>query len=229
MLYRELPKNWVYLDSFYLDRYEVTNRQYKHFCESTGHSPPLQWQNGIYLEEYADYPVVYVSWLDAIAYARWIGKRLPTEQEWEKAARGSNGYQWPWGDRFYPHRANVRENGKNGLMPVGSFPNGANEFGVMDLAGNAWEWIDSDLRPYLGYDEDMFYFPKEYRKVYRGGSFKETGDYARGAFRGDGAVDQIYNNVGFRCANDVPSRQESPAIKNNNPEGTLKHTSVYNK
>jgi len=229
MLFRELPKNWVYLDSFYIDRCEVTNRQYKHFCESTGHSPTLQWQNGTYPEGYDGYPVVYVSWLDANAYARWIGKRLATEEEWEKAARGSNGYQWPWGDRFYPHRANVKENRKNNPMPVGSFPNGANEFGVLDLAGNVWEWVGTNLRPYPGYDEDLFYFPKGYRKVFRGGSFKETGDYARGAFRGDGAVDQIYYNVGFRCANDVPGRRENLVIKNINPEGTLKHTSVYNK
>jgi iron(II)-dependent oxidoreductase len=173
--------------------------------------------------------VVYVSWLDANAYARWIGKHLPAEEEWEKAARGSNGYQWPWGDRFYPYRANVRENRKNGPMPVGSFPNGANEFGVLDLAGNVWEWVDSDLKPYPGYDESLFYFEKGYRKVYRGGSFKETGDYARGAFRGDGAVDQIYYNVGFRCANDVPGQREKLVIENDNPEGTLKHTSGYNK
>ena len=228
LLFRELPKNWVYLDSFYIDRNEVTNRQYKYFCESTGHSPPLQWQDGTYPERYDDYPVVYVSWLDANAYARWIGKRLPTEQEWEKAARGSNGYQWPWGDRFYPHRANVSENGKKGPMPVGSFPNGANEFGVMDLAGNVWEWVETDLRPYPGYEEDLFRFPREYRKVFRGGSFRESGDYARGAFRGDGAVDRLYYNVGFRCTNDILSRRESPVVENNNPEGTLEQTSVYN-
>jgi len=229
LLYRELPKNWVYLDSFYIDRCEVTNRQYKHFCESTGHSPPIQWQNGTYPDGYGDYPVVYVSWLDANSYARWIGKRLPTEEEWEKAARGSNGYQWPWGDRFYSHRANVKETGKGGPMPVGSFPNGANEFGVLDLAGNVWEWVDGDLRPYPGYEEDRFYFQRGYRKVYRGGSYKETGDYARGAFRGDGAVDQIYNNVGFRCANDPPSRRETIAVKNNDQKGTLEPSSGYNK
>ncbi|RLB13569.1 MAG: hypothetical protein DRG82_15440 [Deltaproteobacteria bacterium] len=210
LLYRELPKKWVYLDSFYIDRYEVTNRQYKHFIESTGHSPPLHWKNGTYPEGEDNFPVVYVSWLEANAYARWIGKRLPTEAEWEKAARGSNGFQWPWGDEFYPHRCNVKETGKGRPMPVGSFLNGANEYGVMDLAGNVWEWVYDDLKPYPGYNRELYFFPSTVRKVIRGGSFKETGDYARGAFRGDGAVDQLYNNVGFRCARDLPGRAESP-------------------
>ena len=80
----------------------------------------------------------------------------------------------------------------------------------MDLAGNIWEWVNADLEPYPGYTEGLDYFPPARRKVIRGGSFKETGNYARGAFRGDGAFDKIYNNVGFRCARDVPGRLESP-------------------
>ena len=210
LLNRELPKQWVYLDSFYIDRYEVTNHQYKNFIESSGHSPPLHWINGTYPAGMDDYPVIYVSWLDASAYARWIGKRLPAELEWEKAARGSNGYQWPWGDRFYPHRCNVKESGKNGPLPVGSFLNGANEFGVLDLAGNVWEWVDSDIKPYPGYADDPSYFPSRFRKVIRGGSYMTPGDFARGAFRGDAAVDQLYIDVGFRCARDAETVREAP-------------------
>jgi formylglycine-generating enzyme required for sulfatase activity len=209
-LNRELPKNWVYLDSCYLDRFEVTNRQYKDFIASTGHSPPLMWQNSNYPAGKGDHPVVYVSWLDATTYASWIGKRLPTELEWEKAARGANGYQWPWGDQFHPHRTNVRESGKGGTMPVGSYLNGANEYGVLDLAGNVWEWVQDRLVPYEEYDGELFFFPKGYYKCIRGGSFKTTGDYARGAFRGAGVVDRIYSDVGFRCARDVVVKQEAP-------------------
>ena len=210
MLNRELPKQWVYLDSFYIDRHEVTNHEYKSFIESTDHSPPLNWTDGTYPAGMDDYPVVYVSWLDASAYARWIGKRLPTEQEWEKAARGSNGYQWPWGDRFYPHRCNVKETGKNGPLPVGSFLNGANEFGVLDLAGNVWEWINTDIGPYSGYADDPSYFPSRFRKVIRGGSFMSSGACARGAFRGDAAVNQLYIDVGFRCARDAGTVVDVP-------------------
>ncbi len=178
-LYRELPKNWVYLDSFYIDRTEVTNRQYRHFVESTGHSPPLHWVNGRYPEGEDYFPVVYVSWLDACAFARWIGRRLPTEEEWEKAARGPDGFQWPWGDQFYAHRGNMRESGKGGPLPVGSFLSGANEYGLLDLAGNVWEWVDAELRPYPGYVGERYYFPEGIRKVMRGGAFNESGEKAR--------------------------------------------------
>jgi len=210
LLYRELPKRWVYLDSFYIDRYEVTNRQYKRFIESTNQSPPLHWKNGTYPEGQGDYPVVYVSWDNSMKYANWIGKRLPREQEWEKAARGSSGLRWPWGEQFFKDYCNTNESGYSHPLPVGSFLSGANEFNVMDLAGNIWEWVNADLEPYPGHTEGLDYFPPARRKVIRGGSFKETGNYARGAFRGDGAFDKIYNNVGFRCARDVPGRLESP-------------------
>lgn len=211
MLYRELPKRWVYLDSFYLDRYEVTNRQYKSFLASNPElGPPLTWKDGEYPEGEDDCPVVYVSWLDAREYTRWIGKRLPTEQEWEKAARGSNGFRYPWGDRFFKHRCNTQEAGYGKPLPVGSFLSGANEYGVLDMAGNVWEWVSDFLKPNPNYDEDLVSFPETSRKVIRGGSFKERGDFARGAFRGDGAIDQIYSNVGFRCARDMPGKQESP-------------------
>jgi formylglycine-generating enzyme required for sulfatase activity len=209
-LARELPKNWVYLDSFLIDRYEVTNRQYKDFCASTGHSVPLMWKDGTYPEGKGDHPVVYVSWIDAQAYAGWIGKRLPTEMEWEKAARGANGYQWPWGDQFYAHRANIRESGIGETMPVGSYLNGANDEGVMDLAGNVWEWVQDRLQPYPEYAGNPYYFPGGFFKVQRGGSFKTTGDYARGAYRGAGEVDKIYSDVGFRCARDILVKTESP-------------------
>ena len=209
-LYRELPKRWAYQDSFYIDRYEVTNRQYKSFIESTGHGPPLNWVNGNYNEDEADFPVVYVSWYDAQAYAHWVGKRLPNENEWEKAARSEEGYQWPWGEQFYEHRANTGEAMIGQPMPVGSYLGGANMQGVLDLAGNVWEWVDANLEPYPGYGEEMHYFPKGIHKVIRGGSYKETGEKARGAYRGAGKMDRLYIDVGFRCAADLHPQRENP-------------------
>ena len=175
MMYRELPKRWVFLDSFYIDRTEVTNRQYKRFLESTGQSPPLGWKDGDYPAGLDNFPVVYVSWLDASEYARWIGKRLPTEEEWEKAARGRNGYQWPWGDQFQVERCNIKGSGYNGPIPVGSILGGANEFGVLDLAGNVWEWVNSDLKAYTGYDQDPFYFPEGRAQSDQGRVFQGRG------------------------------------------------------
>ena len=209
-LYRELPKRWAYLDSFYIDRYEVTNRQYKSFIESTGHGPPLNWVNGTYAEGDADLPVIYVSWYDAQAYAHWVGKRLPTENEWEKAARGEEGYQWPWGEQFHDHRANTSEAMVGQPMPVGSYLGGANKQGVLDLSGNVWEWVDGDLDPYPGFKEEMYYFPKGLHKVIRGGSYKETGEKSRGAYRGEGKIDRLYIDVGFRCAADLHPQRENP-------------------
>jgi formylglycine-generating enzyme required for sulfatase activity len=105
----ESPRHAVYLDAYYIDRYEVTNKQYKKFVRATGHRAPFHWINGNYALAEGDHPVVGVSWEDAQAYASWAGKRLPTEAEWEKAARGSDGRIWPWGDHWHWRCANSQE------------------------------------------------------------------------------------------------------------------------
>jgi formylglycine-generating enzyme required for sulfatase activity len=160
----ERPQRSVYLDAFEIDRFEVSNSQYRRFLQTTERAAPPYWPGDEYPIEQADYPVVGVSWEDADAYCRWIGKRLPTEAEWEKACRGNDGRRYPWGDEWDPSRANVEaaapqpwpiawseawkflqtssnETGKRSLKPVGSYPGGASVYGVFDLAGNASEWV----------------------------------------------------------------------------------------
>ena len=105
----EKPQHTVYLDAYYIDKHEVTNKQYKKFVRSTGHRLPFHWIDGNYPPEQGDYPVVGVSFQDAQAYAKWAGKRLPTEAEWEKAARGTDGRIWPWGDEWHFRCANSQE------------------------------------------------------------------------------------------------------------------------
>ncbi|MFQ5901773.1 MAG: formylglycine-generating enzyme family protein, partial [Thermodesulfobacteriota bacterium] len=94
----ERPKRKISLPAFYIDKYEVTNKEYKEFVDVMGHRPPDNWESGIYPEVQDDHPVIYVDWYDAYAYCAWRGKRLPTEAEWEKAARGTDGRRFPWGD-----------------------------------------------------------------------------------------------------------------------------------
>jgi len=137
----ERPVHTVYLDAFYIDKFEVTNAQYKKFMEATGHSAPYYWNDSTY--NTPKHPVVGVTWNDAVSYAEWAGKRLPTEAEWEKAARGGLvGKRYPWGDDITSDNANYDGIGGkdqwNYTSPVGSFaPNG---YGLYDMAGNVWEW-----------------------------------------------------------------------------------------
>jgi sulfatase modifying factor 1 len=176
----ERPQRRVYVDGFEIDRYEVTNAQYQRFLESTGQVPPLHWQGGRYPRGQDDYPVVGVSWPEADSYCRWAGKRLPTEAEWEKACRGTEGRTYPWGNRWDPDRLNVDltqhvtgdtggellpwqdawalvqagpETGtKPRLQPVGSYPNGASPYGMLDASGNASEWV-ADWYNWTGYQD----------------------------------------------------------------------------
>ncbi|NOH01375.1 MAG: SUMF1/EgtB/PvdO family nonheme iron enzyme [Chloroflexi bacterium] len=160
----------MYLDAFEIDRYEVTNIQYSRFLAATGRDVPFHWRGGAFPRGQADYPVVGISWEDANAYCVWAGKRLPTEAEWEKACRGADGRQYPWGDDWNPQYANVGMTNRAspstgqpgsptawahapglilvtpaadglGLRPVGSYPEGASPYGVLDLVGNASEWV----------------------------------------------------------------------------------------
>jgi formylglycine-generating enzyme required for sulfatase activity len=158
----EIPRHTVAVESFYMDTYEVTNREFRRFVEETGYEAEGDWQDHA-RNDRLDHPVVNVSWHDAQAYAEWCGKRLPSEEEWEYAAIGGRDVKWfPWGDTPDPSRANYRHQGESFLaglgrllggrkmntMPVGSFePNG---FGLYDMCGNVSEWVASSYGPYPG-------------------------------------------------------------------------------
>lgn len=161
----ERPQKLVYLDAFEIDRFEVTNLQYWLFLQVTERKVPAYWSEDKYPPGQADWPVVGVSWEDANAYCQWAGKRLPSEAEWEKACRGVDGRIYPWGDQWDLERANIFISeqpsgsvipwetvwqylsapitgpGKPELQSVGSYGSGASPYGVMDLVGNASEWV----------------------------------------------------------------------------------------
>jgi len=167
-------------------RAPVTNAQYARFVAETGYSRPKHWRGPRPSEELADHPVVYVSWNDAVAYAEWAGARLPTEQEWEKAARGCDGREYPWGE-WVEGRCNSDEAGIGGTTPVGKFsPGGDSVYGLQDAAGNVWEWTDS--RWETGSD----------RRVLRGGAFLNYEWDSRCAYRIRDNPDDRYTNIGFR-------------------------------
>ena len=205
----ETPMQRKYAAAFYIDKHEVTNRQYKQFVDATGHLAPVNpsdpgktvWKGNEFPPELADHPVVNVSWEDAAAYARWCGKRLPTELEWEKAARGADGRTYPWGEKFANWKCNVA--GK-GTVPVGSYPLDLSVFGCYDMAGNVAEWTGSWYQPYEGnacISED---YGERYRVV-RGG----TWDFAARISRRCASRVRVSPHVrsrgcGFRCAKDAP-------------------------
>jgi formylglycine-generating enzyme required for sulfatase activity len=140
----ELPQRVLDLPAFYIDQFEVTNIDYKRFVDAVGWRPPPGWKDGVYAEGAEFYPVVEVTWWDAAAYARWAGKRLPTEEEWEKAARGPDGERYPWGGDWDPERAN----NDTDLLPAVSKLEGASPYGAVNMAGNAAEWTASVYAPY---------------------------------------------------------------------------------
>lgn len=200
----ERPAYKIAVKPFFIDRHEVTCEQYAQFIAATGHRAPPGWSNGRYPAEAAQHPVTGVDWDDASAYAAWAGKRLPTEQEWEFAARGAEGRRYPWGNEWQAAAANADAGNAGGMINVGTYAAGASPFGANDLVGNAWEWTASDWVPYPGGALP----PSELSgplKVIRGGSFEGDQQYATTTFRigwpARGHKD--YNQTGFRCAQDV--------------------------
>ncbi len=142
----EAPRREVYLDSFEISQYPVTNEQFKEFVETTSHSPPIspyfaQFTSG-QNEELAHHPVAWISWNEAMAFCQWANCRLPTAAEWEKAARGPQGFRYPWGNKWQDNLCNSIETETRMTTPVGLYPQGASPYGVLDLAGNVWEWTD---------------------------------------------------------------------------------------
>jgi formylglycine-generating enzyme required for sulfatase activity len=129
---------WV--DEFLIDAFPTTNADYARFCAETGHAPPPHWGGRKCPRDLFDHPVVEVSWRDASAYAEWAGKSLPTAAQWEKAARGTTGTTFPWGDKETAAKCNVRETGIEKTTPVSRFHSGVSPYGAYDLVGNVWEW-----------------------------------------------------------------------------------------
>ena len=144
----ESPAHAVEIAALYVDRFEVTNAQFQRFVDETGHPPPRYWAGGRFPRGQALRPVVGVTWKDANAYAAWAGKRLPTEAEWEWAARGEEGRLYPWGNESDPSRENSESKGPGHSAEVGSYPLGATALGIMDLAGNVREWTADRYAPY---------------------------------------------------------------------------------
>jgi formylglycine-generating enzyme required for sulfatase activity len=198
----ERPAHTVNLPAFAIDRFEVTNDQYLEFITATGQKPPAHWTNGQIPADKGNHPVVFVTWDDAKAYCEWAGKRLPTEAEWEKAARGTDGRDYPWGNEWDPKKANTKDSGIRGTTAVGSFPAGASPYGVMDMAGNVWEWVEDWYKAYPGSTYQSGYFGERFR-VDRGGGWFSEADLARTSNRSSSSHDLANDDVGFRCARDV--------------------------
>jgi formylglycine-generating enzyme required for sulfatase activity len=142
------PCHQVSLPAFFIDKYEVTNAMWKRFLLASALSPPSYWELAHLIPQFDDLPVLNVSWYEATAYAKWAGKRLPTENEWEKAARGPDGLIFPWGHLYTYQKANTSISGIGHPTPVGSFPDGASVYGACDMLGNALEWTSSTFYVY---------------------------------------------------------------------------------
>jgi formylglycine-generating enzyme required for sulfatase activity len=136
-----------WLDGFLIDVFPITNGAYAAFTVATGHRPPRHWPGGRCPADLADHPVVWVTWHDANAYARWAGKALPTSRQWEKAARGPQGRSYPWGDEPTAAKCNVAEAGIGRTTPVTRYQSGVSPYGAFDLCGNAWEWCSTPEHP----------------------------------------------------------------------------------
>jgi iron(II)-dependent oxidoreductase len=206
--WEEHPQHKVWVDAFWIDRCEVTNAQYEKFMKATGHSAPAYWNDDNLNKP--EQPVVGVSWDDAVAYAQWAGKRLPTEAEWEKAARGGLvGKRYPWGNDSSHSNANYRGTGGRDrweyTSPVGSFP--PNGYGLYDMAGNVWEWVADwcDGNYYRSSPERNPKGPNTgQRRVLRGWSWDSPPYYLRCAYRSyDRVPTYSSDDIGFRCAQDL--------------------------
>lgn len=204
----EQPQRTLVLDAFAIDRYEVTNFQYQQFVDATGHrksGPPSRYAKNMSKMRDVNQPVVYVSWEDAEAYCHWKGKRLPTEAEWEKAMRGTDGRLWPWGNVEQANGANWArvQDGHDVTAPVGTVLTDKSPYGVMDGAGNVMEWVGD------WYEETYFKEAPEQNpqspeygtfRVLRGGGYATTGGDIRITSRSKMVPDFRDETIGFRCA-----------------------------
>lgn len=210
-----VPVHKVQIDSFYMDKFEVTNRQYLVFVKATNHRPPSHmsdpsydlWKDQSFSEEISDQPVINVGWEDAAAYAKWAGKRLPTEAEWEYAAQGATNRIYPWGDQSpgadqAPHSISWQGQTTYSIVNKTSL----SPFGIMGLGGNVAEWV-FDFYNYSYYSsakEGVLHNPrgpeKGFYRVVRGGSSQDVPFYFRCSFRDYDFPQDRTSKIGFRCA-----------------------------
>jgi serine/threonine-protein kinase len=195
------PAHAVWTNAFFIDAHEVTNAQYAEFLTATGRPAPERWGRGPRPEGWERLPVTYVTWFDATAYAQWAGKRLPTESEWERTARGEDARIYPWGDEWDPSRVVCVASGVAGPLSVGSRPGGASPYQAMDMSGNVYEWTASDFAPYA--KELANPEPNRLLKIIRGGSYSSKPQWLRTSFRVWIDPRSRHPNLGFRCARSV--------------------------
>ena len=207
----EIPQRIVYISSFYIDLYEVTHALFSKYVGATRAAKPVipVFSDDLSLITKPELPVVGVSWDQARDYCLWAGKRLPTEAEWEKAARGERALKWPWGNTFGEELANVEGevDGYKYTAPPGRFEAGRSPYGLYDVAGNVAEWVADWYDPAY-YQVGVFKDPKGpvkgTHRVYRGGSWNDSSANVRTAKRFAAAPHQSSAVIGFRCAKNSP-------------------------
>jgi len=226
----ELPQRTVHLDVYEIDKYEVTAVQYLRYVLAKGLEPLVDWKwGGVFQETMASHPVMHVSWFDADAYCKWAGKRLPTEAEWEKAARGEDGRIYPWGNQMAGlSRANFGRTGLSGpvrdrperlllyppIVSVDKYDNAGSPYGIFNMAGNVAEWVADWYEPTFykqGPDRNPKGTAHGTSKAFRGGGWVDSTPSVRAAQRNGTDPNARMNWLGFRCARDPIGGQGQPA------------------
>jgi sulfatase modifying factor 1 len=207
------PKQNVDLPAFWVDKFEVTNMQFLDFTAGTGYRTEgakegRDWRT-FFTAETAKHPVVYVTYNDAVAYCKGQGKRLPTEYEWEKAARGTEGWRYPWGDTWEKNRSNTYEIGNGSKVNVGRYERDISPFGARDMLGNVREWTDSWFKAYKGNSRRHENYGETYRVV-RGLSYQFYGGRSAVYTRGGYLPGSLFD-FGFRCAKDATPEEAAKA------------------
>ncbi|MBA4857388.1 SUMF1/EgtB/PvdO family nonheme iron enzyme [Nocardia farcinica] len=176
----------VWLAGYWMDVFPTTNADYARFVAAQDHPAPRHWHGQTPPPELGDHPVVWVSWTDATAYARWACKSLPTAAQWEKAARGTRGNTWPWGNQSTPAKCNIRGSGPGTTTPVATYASGVSPYGVYDMVGNTWEWTATETT--TG------------RYQLKGSAYTSPFDRGEPAGFNDAANTMLDDDTGFRCA-----------------------------